>query len=200
MLLKSLYISFFCYKGDKIGKKSLVWLLAEDTFVTSVTPNSFLTADKVPQGPSASRRKLLPEPLLYNDAVRYCTLAADVPGQFQQPKAPPPGSPCLQLDNISGKRNRTWWCWPRLCDRAGAPVPRLDETDLEGQWGPRLLGQEGRVSHHWFSLIVSGSYNFQDESRESIGFYKNVIVKGKINWSQDKEVVPTSLALSFCFN
>ena len=95
------------------------------------------------------------------------------------PKAPPLDPPCFQLNNISGKRNRTWWRRPWLRDRAGASVPRMDQRNLEGRRGPRLLGQEGRVSHHWFSLIVSGLYNFQDESRESIGFYKNLIVKGK---------------------
>ena len=95
---------------------------------------------------------------------------------------PPPGSPLLQLDNISGKRNRTWWRRPWLCDRAGASVPRMDQRNLEGRRGPRLLGQEGRVSHHWFSLIVSRLFNFQDEFWESKDFYKNVIVKSKINW------------------
>ena len=96
-------------------------------------------------------------------------------------KAPPCQIPCFQLNNISGKRNRTWWRRPWLCDRAGASVPRMDWTNLEGQRGPRLLGQEGRVSHHWFSLIVSRLYNFQDMSWESKDFYKNVIVKSKIN-------------------
>ena len=95
----------------------------------------------------------------------------------------PARSPCLQLDNISGKRNRTWWCGPRLCDRAGASVPRMDESDLEGQWGPRLLGQEGRVSHHWFSLIVSRLYNFQDECWESkictVPSYQSVRISSK---------------------